>query len=218
MSTKIAAPTATSALVRRPAVRWRNWRSKPTMEPSTKALSRLTSVLASVSNWMFSKFSSCSLAAYCEQGATRPCDGRAQTCRALQTGCQLDTRASTSATSQISARASTGEQQVLVRVFHDSLLSVSAIQKTTEWRCSGGQYRDGGAGVVFPMHAAHVRALAQPQRDGVEHATQLRRAEQGDGGAGELIRFFARDAHVQRAGPAPAARSTAACAARSAWR
>ena len=47
MSTKIAAPTATSTLVRNPAVRWRYWRSKPIKPPRIKAALRLTSVSTS---------------------------------------------------------------------------------------------------------------------------------------------------------------------------
>src|SRR5450830_22527 len=44
ISTKIAAPTATRTLVRRPAVRWRYWRSKPIRPPRIKAALRLTKV------------------------------------------------------------------------------------------------------------------------------------------------------------------------------
>lgn len=43
-STKAAAPTATSTLVRSPAVRWRYWRSAPIRVPSTNAATRLTTV------------------------------------------------------------------------------------------------------------------------------------------------------------------------------
>ncbi|KWV87632.1 hypothetical protein PFLmoz3_02715 [Pseudomonas fluorescens] len=44
MSTKIAAPTATSTLVRKPAVRWRYWRSNPMRPPRINAALRLTTV------------------------------------------------------------------------------------------------------------------------------------------------------------------------------
>ena len=115
--------------------------------------------------WMFSKFSSCSLAAYCEQGATRPLRWpRPDLPSPFRRAASSIPGPIPAPPARSAPGPAPGEQQVLVRVFHDSLLSVSAIQKTTEWRCSGGQYRDGGAGVVFPMHAAHVRALAAAAR------------------------------------------------------
>src|ERR1700758_1031154 len=43
MSTKVAAPTATSTWVRKPPPRCRYWRSAPISVPSTKAANRLTS-------------------------------------------------------------------------------------------------------------------------------------------------------------------------------
>ncbi|MNW03672.1 hypothetical protein D3C71_1996420 [compost metagenome] len=52
LSTKIAAPTATSTLVRSPAVRWRYWRSSPIKVPNTKAVTRLSKVLSSESSCM----------------------------------------------------------------------------------------------------------------------------------------------------------------------
>src|SRR5690349_18340283 len=50
-STKAAAPTATSTLVRRPAVRWRYCRSAPMIVPNTKAVPRLTSVSKKSAVW-----------------------------------------------------------------------------------------------------------------------------------------------------------------------
>src|SRR3954470_19734186 len=50
-STKAAAPTATSTLVRRPAVRWRYCRSAPISVPSTKAVVRLISVSRKSASW-----------------------------------------------------------------------------------------------------------------------------------------------------------------------
>jgi hypothetical protein len=39
-TTKIAAPSETSVLVRNPAMRWRHWRSKPMTPPSRTAMMR----------------------------------------------------------------------------------------------------------------------------------------------------------------------------------
>src|SRR5689334_14113926 len=50
-STKAAAPTATSTLVRRPAVRCRYCRSAPISVPSTKATARLSSVSKKSAVW-----------------------------------------------------------------------------------------------------------------------------------------------------------------------
>src|SRR5262249_16756498 len=50
-STKAAAPTATSTLVRSPAVRWRYCRSAPISVASTKATARLTSVSRKSAVW-----------------------------------------------------------------------------------------------------------------------------------------------------------------------
>src|SRR5579863_2222757 len=43
-TTKLAAPIATRVLVRKPAIRWRHWRSKPMQAPSSVATARLNAV------------------------------------------------------------------------------------------------------------------------------------------------------------------------------
>src|SRR5438067_8477050 len=54
-STKAAAPTATSTLVRSPTVRWRYCRSAPISVPSTNAVARLTSVSMKSAVWNVAK-------------------------------------------------------------------------------------------------------------------------------------------------------------------
>ncbi|MDQ1760355.1 hypothetical protein RAS14_11385 [Achromobacter aegrifaciens] len=76
--------------------------------------------------------------------------------------------------------------QGFVRIFHDSLPAALA---------SGGQHGDGRAGLAFPVHPAHVRALAQPQGDRAQQIAQMRRALQRDDGGRQLTRFGARDPH-----------------------
>lgn len=85
-SVKAAAPTATSTLVRRPAVRCRYWRSAPIMVPSTKAQTRLKTELRNSPAWKAWMIAIASVPLVREVRAERPhrnpepiagpCDGR----------------------------------------------------------------------------------------------------------------------------------------------